>query len=537
MTLARSPGDTAPAREPAGDEVPWQRLHGRLIWVNAVRLVLSTLPTLLSMLFLGADRRMADLWPAVGATTAGVLVSVADVVRWMRTRYRITEDLVEIRTGRVLRVYRQIPRDRIRAVDSKARLRHRLAGLRVVFVSAGRSRPSVRLDAVTKDMAIALQRELMPAQSEEDAARETVIARIHWSWVFHNVINVWGMLVGALLLWSADSLLQLVGLDLIGTLDHAVGHLATSRAGRWALWAGVLFVFGFAALLSGFVAGNWGFRLVRTANDEGTTLLTRQGLLSTREVRRDDRRLRGMHLSEPLFWRWMGLTETAVISTGLATWSLSSEAASNILPRAPIREARRVAALVLPGPERPLEAPLRRHPRAALYRRLLWAALLTAALTGLLSWLAATDAVPGWAPAVPLWASPLTLLGAVIAFRSLGHTATGGYLVLRRGLSRRQTAALRCDAVLGLKVRQTLLQRALGLVSIGTPTAAGERFYHAPDLGTEQFLTFAREIVPEFLAEFLEPVPPGDPKSVAAKPLTAERKTSARLPGRDPGRQ
>lgn len=532
MTRPDSPGDAAPAREPAGDDVPWQRLHGRLIWVNAVRLVLSTLPTLLSMLLLGGGRRMADLWPAIGATTAGVLVSVADVVRWLRTRYRITEDLVEIRTGRVLRVYRQIPRDRVRAVDSKARLRHRLAGLRVVFISSGRSRPSVRLDAVTKDMALALQRELMPAQSEEAAARETVIARVHWTWVFYNVINIWGMLVGALLLWSADSLLQLVGLDLVGTLDRAVDRLAPGRAGGWALWAGVLFVFGFAALLSGFVTSNWGFRLIRTANEEGTTLLTRQGLLSTREVRRDDRRLRGIHLSEPLFWRWMGLTETSVISTGLATWSLSSEAASNILPRGPVREARRVAALVLPGPDRPLEAPLRRHPRAALYRRLLWAALLTAALTGLLSWLAATDAVPGWAPAVPLGASPLALLGAVIAFGSLGHTVTGDHLVLRRGLSRRQTAALRRDAVLGLKIRQTLLQRALGLVSIGTPTAAGERFYHAPDLGTEQFMTFAREIVPEFLAEFLEAVPEERPKSG-----TAERKTPARLPGGSPGGQ
>ncbi|WP_274914275.1 PH domain-containing protein [Streptomyces sp. WZ-12] len=513
MTTVDAPEHAAPAPGPPHSDVPWQRLNGRLIWVNLARLVLSTLPTVLSMVFFGTGRHLSDLWPAMVATGIGMFLSVADVVRWLRTRYRITDELVEIKTGRLMRVYRQVPRERIRAVDHKAKLRHRLAGLRVVVISSGRTRPALRLDAVSTDMAGALRRELMPggapdeAGSQEGAARETVLARARWYWIFYNVINIWGMLVGGLLLWSLDGLLELVNVDLTGALGDLIDRLATGRAGRWALWAAVVAVLGFTALTSGFIKDNWHFQLVRRATEEGTSLVTRQGLLSTREVHRDDRRLRGIHLSEPLFWRWIGLTETAVIATGLASWSLTSEPASSILPRGPIAEARRVASLVLPGPVRPLEEPLRRHPRAALYRRLLWAAVCCAALGGLLAWLGATHVVPGWLWTLPLWATPLAAVLAVVAYRTLGHTCAGRYLVLRHGLMRRETAALSRETVLGLKVRQSLVQRWWGLVSLGVPTAAGLRFYQAPDMTVEQFMTLADETAPELLAEFLQPAP------------------------------
>ncbi|MFF8786371.1 PH domain-containing protein [Streptomyces sp. NPDC015125] len=510
MTALDAVEGDACGEEQSEPDVPWERLNGRLIWVNLVRLLLSLLPTGLSMLLFGAGRRMPELWPAMVATGFGVFISVSDVVRWLRTRYRVTEDLVEIKTGRIMRVYRQIPRERIRAVDHKAKLRHRVAGLRVVLISSGRTRPALKLDAVSKEMAEALRGELMRGKAAADAepqgaaAQETLISQVRWFWIFYNVINIWGVLVGGLMLWSLDSLLDLVNVDLIGTLDRVIGRLAPEGPGNYLLWAGVAAVLGTGTLTSGFIKGNWNFRLVRRAKEDGTELVTRQGLLSTREVHRDDRRLRGVHLSEPLFWRWIRLTETTVISTGLANWSLSSEPASSILPRGPVGEARRVAALVLPGDVRPLEAPLRRHPSAALYRRLLWAAAFCAATTGLLAWLGATQAVPEWIWVIPLWAFPATAVLAAVAFRALGHTYVGQYLVMRHGLSRRQTAALQREAVLGLKVRQSLVQRWLGLVSVGVPTAAGLRFYQAPDMGVEQFMTFAGESVPELIAEFLQ---------------------------------
>lgn len=62
---------------------------------------------------------------------------------------------------------------------------------------------------------------------------------------------------------------------------------------------------------------------------------------STREVNRDDRRLRGVQIAEPVLWRWMGMAATRVITTGLSIWSTSRPA--TILPRGPIGVARPVA--------------------------------------------------------------------------------------------------------------------------------------------------------------------------------------------------
>ncbi|MER7109314.1 PH domain-containing protein [Streptomyces sp. NPDC000229] len=492
-----------------GSDQPWERLHPRLIWVNLGRLVLSLVPTGLSFLVFGTGDDPMQNWPAMVATAIGLSISVGDVVRWIRTRYRITEDLVEIRTGRIVRVYRQVPRDRIRTVDVKSRLRHRLAGLRVVFISSGRTRPAIKLDAVSKQMALTLQRELMygreseAEEAEKQKARETPIAEFRWYWIFYNAINIWGVLVGGLMLWSLDSMTAIAGFDLIGRLGDLIDGREARAVPAWVYWGLVVTVLGHFVLVTGFLKDNWLFQLVRVHKDDGTALLTRHGMFSTREVHRDDRRLRGIHTSEPLFWRWMGLTETTVLSTGLATFSLSGEPAASILPRAPIREARRAAAMVLPGPERPLEAPLRRHPRAALVRRLVWAFWTVVPLAGLLYWLGATDVVPGRAWTVPLWLTPVAALLALPAYKALGHALVGRYLVLRCGVSRRQTTALRKDAVIGVKMRQSLLQRRLGLVTMGVSTAVGERFYCAPDMGTDQFLAFLSETAPELTDEFV----------------------------------
>ncbi|NUK11904.1 PH domain-containing protein [Streptomyces lunaelactis] len=508
------PAGTTPPGEDAS-EAPWERLHPRLIWVNLARFALSLVPTLLSFFVFKTGSDLLDNWPALIMTGFGIAVSVGDVVRWLRTRYRVTEGLVEIRTGRLVRVYRQIPRDRIRAVDVKSRLRHRFAGLRIVYISSGRSKPAVKLDAVSKQMALTLQRELMhgnraAAEGEEGeevaAPKETPIAEFRWRWLFYHVLNFTCVLVGGLLLWSLHSMLLIVGLDLVGSLNDLRNWFAPDggTAVAWLYWGVVVTLLGYGALAGGFVMENWGFRLVRVRKEDGTALLTRRGLFSTREVHRDDRRMRGIQISEPLLTRWIGLTETTVLSTGLAIISFSGDPATSILPRAPLSEARRVAALVLPGPVRPLEAPLRRHPRTALARRLLWALVTPVVVAGLLVWLWATDVVPGWVPAVVgpvLFAVAVPL--AVVAYRALGHTLVDNYLVLRCGLSRRVTAALRTEAVIGVKVRQSLFQRRLGLLTAGLSTAAGERYYQAPDMSVDQFLVFATEAAPGLLEEFL----------------------------------
>lgn len=77
------------------------------------------------------------LWPVIGIAAFGVIGAVTDAWRWVFTRYRVTNSHVERRTGVVVRSYRSVQRGRIRTVDIDAKLRHRLAGLRVGNIGAG----------------------------------------------------------------------------------------------------------------------------------------------------------------------------------------------------------------------------------------------------------------------------------------------------------------------------------------------------------------------------------------------------------------
>jgi len=485
-------------------EVPWRRLDTRMIWVDAVRSLLSLAPAGLAVGVFGA-RPGPAMWPVAVVAVVGVTGAAGDALRWLKTRYRITDEHVERRTGLLVRRYRSIRRDRIRSVDTSARLRHRLAGLRLVTIGAGQhsaaGEAALALDAVSRETAQWLRQALLydrPAQPETAAASpETELARLDWRWVFYNVFNVWAYLAAAGVLWGAHWLATTFGLDLAGSLAGLVDWRQP-----WSVGLGLLAVgaFGVGVLAVSFLTEHWRFRLVRVPGEHGTVLRTTQGLLKTREVNRDDDRLRGLAISEPLLWRWLGVADTNVITTGLSMWSLSP--ASTILPRGPVRVARSVATRVL-GAE-PLVATLRRHPRAALRRRVGWAVLATGVAAGLLGWLAATvDAVPGWAPLAGLGLLPMALAAAAVAYRALGHTRSGDYLVVRSGLVSRTTAALQSRAVVGWCLRQSLLQRRLGLATVVAATAAGDGQYAGYDLPAAEAAGFAGRAVPGLLAPFL----------------------------------
>ena len=131
------------------------------------------------------------------------------------------------------------------------------------------------------------------------------------------------------------------------------------------------------ALLStgGYVLAFWGFRLTRHS---GGTLHVARGLLSTRATTIEERRLRGVELSEPLLLRWAGGARCVAIATGLRVGRGAERGGSLLFPPGPRSEARRVAAEVLRTGD-PLTAPLTRaraarhppalHPRARRRRR------------------------------------------------------------------------------------------------------------------------------------------------------------------------
>lgn len=504
----------APVAELEGP--PWQRLDTRVIWLDGLKALLSLVPTGVAVGFFDMQITSFVLWPVVLTTVLGLSSAIADLARWLKTRYRVTDRRVELRTGFVVLSYRAVPRERIRSVDTSARFSQRLAGLRVVSISSGqqsaKGQPAFLLDAVSAGVAERLRVDLLrrgagPAPGtgvQELAPGEQVIARLRWRWLLYNLVNSWALLAAVMLLWGAYWLAGTFNVDLLAMARKVVDDNPWGPAATIAAGAAVVLLIGVAGLVGGFITENWDFRLSRRVTDGGTALYTRNGLFRSREVYRDDARVRGIHLGEPLFWRWMGATDTQVISTGLSVVAVTEEPASTILPRCSWPEARHVAVAVLQDAT-PLDAPLSAHPRAALRRRLVWAAVVAGGIGVVTAWLGATTAVVpdlAWLAAAVL----LPVLGgaAVIAYRALGHAATDGYLVFRAGLFSRSTTVLKSSAVVAWTVRQSVLQRRLGLATVQVATAAGFGMYAAPDLATDDSVALIASAGPAGLGDLLE---------------------------------
>lgn len=507
--------------EPLAVDVPWRRLSARMIAVDVARTVISVAPSVIAFVLLDVE----VTWGAGGALVAlavfGVVGALQDALRWVTTRYRLTDDYLERSTGLFVRRYRTIRRDRIRSVDTDARLRHRVAGLRVVLVGAGQqsaaAESALSLDAIVRADAVRLRDQLLRGDdAETDPAAEQegvqVLARFRLWWIVYNVVGIWAFLMAAGVVWGGSFFLSAFGLDVIGWSAELVGWGSLDWPTRVGLVLGVLAVVGAVGLAIAYVTSYWRFELARVpgagpavqggGERGGSQLRTRHGLFRTREVNRDDRRLRGVMLSEPLLWRWMRMADTEVITTGLSIWSPNQPA--SILPRGPRSVALQVAGRVLGAEPDPLAVTLQRPPRRALRRRLVWASLASAVVVATTAYAVALTDLPGllvWVP-VALW--PVALAAAFVAYRALGYAIAGVYAVVRSGLVSRRTAVLQRGAVSTIIVRESLLQRRLGLRTVTLATAAGWGAYTASDLDADEAVRFADVSAPGLLAPYVE---------------------------------
>jgi putative membrane protein len=322
----RSPGAPSDSTSSNDDGTPWQRLHIRMIWVDLLQSLLALAPVGFGVLLFGVELGDSGSWLLLGIAVSGVGGAAVDAWRWWFTRYRVTDEYVERRSGVFVRSYRSVRRDRIRSVDVEARLRHRIAGLRVVNIGAGQQaatgESALALDAVSAEDAQALRHLLLRSTSTsstvvdvdapvtetvaqaagDDGAgdEKEVFAHFRPGWIVYNIFNIWAYVMALGLLWGGYWLASSVGLDVAG---FAQGVLDWDTLGwGWSVAIGLLAVtvLGVLGLAINFFTEHWGFELARVPGTNGTLLRTRQGLLKTREVNRDDARMRGAQIAEPV---------------------------------------------------------------------------------------------------------------------------------------------------------------------------------------------------------------------------------------------
>ena len=268
----------------------------------------------------------------------------------------------------------------------------------------------------------------------------------------------------------------------------------------------VLLVLASSLSTAGYLLSFWGFTLTR---HPGGSLHVRRGLLTTRSVSLEERRLRGVELREPLLLRAVRGARLVVIATGMREGRGADRGGELLQPPAPAGLTHLVAGRVLGGQD-PTGAPLRPHGPAARRRRYVRALAAAAgvfAALGLLQWLVGLPAWPWWLAALGV---PLAAALAADRYRSLGHTVVPGgdqpgshsYLVARHGAVDRRTAALRTDGIIGWRVRQSFFQRRVGLATLTATTAGGHGAYRVPDVALAEALACAEEAVPGLLAPF-----------------------------------
>jgi putative membrane protein len=507
------------------DAEVWQRLDRRMLLIHPIQELPRAFPALLAAFVAGNGSGQGLLW------SAGALVITLGFAfsRWFTTRYRITEDRVEVSSGLFRRRVRAVSRDRIRTVDVTARAIHRLLGLVRVDIGTGRSDRAgdggVRLDGLTEAEAARLRQELLhrrkpaPAPATDavgeapTGAPETELARLDPSWVRYAPFTLSGLVSIGVVAGFVANLASEAHFDperygplrdLADRLDRAPVALTVAALAALALVAVVV------ASTVGYALAFWDFRLTR--HPEGTVHVTR-GLITTRATTIEERRLHGVEIAETLLLRMVAGARLIAIATGLRVGRGAERGGSLLVPPAPRAEVHRVAAEVI-GALDPVTCALVEHgPRAR--RRRYTRALAGCALVVVALAIGSVAGGPAWLPAAALVLLPVAVALAADRYRSLGHAIAGSRLVVRKGSVVRRRSVLSAEGIIGWNVERSFFQRRVCLATLVATTAAGDQHYDVQDVDLGEALRVAEELVPGLVEPFLDQTAARDASSAA----------------------
>lgn len=481
----------------------WRRLDARMLAVQPLRDIIKVAPLLIVILLSG----FADLGRLYLALIVAALAVAAGIMRLVTTRYRVTEQNVELRSGWLTRKNRSVPRERLRTVDITSSLLHRVLQLSVVKVGTGRQdqgkEDELTLDAVSHQEAQQLRHELLaetralPSSSAKDDTN--VLARLDLRWLRFAPLTMTGLAAVGAAMALAFQVIDDLHIDpsRIGVLRDAFHWITESAIITVVLILLAIFlVASTIASCATYLARYWNFVLTRGADG---TLHSTRGLFTTRSVSITEPRIRGVQVSEGLLLRAARGALCTAIATGLGT----GRGSGLLLPPAEAATAHRIAGVAVRRNTSPTHGALHRHPRAALRRRLVRVAPVAVVPIAVFAALA----LIGWWPHWPWWVAlllvPVSVALAIDRYRNLGHAIDGEYLVSRSGSLVRETVALQREGIIGWRINRSLFQRRSGLLTLTATTAASEGGYRIVDVGEQEGLELADTAVPELLAPFV----------------------------------
>ncbi|WP_270887747.1 PH domain-containing protein [Pedococcus sp. 5OH_020] len=418
-------------------------------------------------------------WAALAVLLVLVAIVAGAWVSWRFSRYRVTASLVELRTGVVFRQHRQVPFDRIQAVDVGRPLLARLTGLsELVVQSAGGKDSHVRLAFLTDGTAQRLRDQLLALARGDDGAGTvgTVVPAAEARDVVDDAVDAQAQPRsqpgsahpgGSLPATGGSRVVKVPNARILQAAAYsgpglvillAVPALAISVAlgvPEMIAWLGPMTL----AVGSGHLK-----RLTREGNfellHEGHRLRVRHGLTDLRATTVPLHRIQAVQLSQPLPWRLTGWWRIQVNVAGAV--HDDKETQTVLLPVGTLAEALRVLALVLPDVPPPTAVE------------------------------AAVGAGTGSGFVVSgRGARLLDPLG----WRRQGYAVAPGCLVARRGRLYRSAQFVPHARVQSLKVEQGPVQRLRGVASVRLVSTPGPVSVVVPHLDQDEALRLLDEQV------------------------------------------
>lgn len=459
---------SAPGAAPLDGPGQWQHLHplspllrGGVAFVAVVGYVLSQQ---VERLFRAQGPDAGSQDPTQGhrllalAVAGVVLLAIVGGawVSWRVSRFRIGSAFVELRRGLLFREHRQVPFDRIQAVDISRPVLARLTGLSEVVVrSAGGRGSHITLAFLTDARAQEVRERLMELAGRADEVTSGVAGPATGSAA--------GAAAGAAadgpVTAAAEGATSLAAARATSTMVLRVPNVRLVQAAVFS--SGVAFlVAAVPTLLVGFalglpqlvgwlgpmvlgVAGRHVRSLVREANftldHRGDRLVVHRGLTELRSTTVPLHRIQAAGLVQPLFWRWPGWWRLRVNVAGVHEHA-EQDTETLLLPVGTLPEALAVLALV--RPELPAEV-----------------AVVAGTRSG---------AGHGFTTA-PSRAWVLDPVG----WRRRGYAVTPDSLVLRSGVLRREAQVVPHARIQGVAVRQGLVQRWRGVATVRLGSTPG----------------------------------------------------------------
>ena len=546
------PGDHPPAD---GD---WKRQNPRMFLVYPFKALGSLLPLLLLLLF---TQRGDGLFQLFSAGVAGVVAVVVSLVQYFTLRYRVGAETVQVRRGLFTKETKTARLERVRSIDVEGNLLMRLLDLRTITIGTGVDDGQVELEGIRTRDAEELREGLLRRSREVRAARgidagahpgvaadgvfpagdegaldgrdgpvvlgdgapdavpapdapERSLVRWDNRWLRFGPLGASGLVVAGVVAGGgaqfADDIARSdLGQRLGGQLLHRAQDLGVVASIATLLAAGAVFALLFS--LAAYALGWWGLEVTRSGHG---TLHVRRGLATTRSATMEERKVRGVMVTEPWQQRWQKGASLSAIVTGAEGGSVE------VLPTVPRDTARAVAVDVLSsGEDRPapvglFDRELVSHGPRAL-RRMTVSALLTTFWFGLLPAAVAVavlrhfDVTDGlldrgwwWLFAWTAFIAVVNLVPVYPAWRSLGHAVTEHHVVFRQGAILRNHLALETDGILSWNMAQSFFQRRLELCTLTATVAGGAEGYELPNVPVEDAVRLMRSASPELLGQF-----------------------------------